>query len=97
MPVDDSPRPWEVSPANLTFVEQLYLAYRENPDQVEESWRRAFSRVDRGEPLWPPPPDEAPAIAPPNGSNGHGHGETAAPGGRAISVNRSPGSAIKRS
>jgi 2-oxoglutarate dehydrogenase E1 component len=37
---------WEVSPSNLAFVEELYLAYLENPDSVDETWRRSFQALN---------------------------------------------------
>jgi len=70
MSADDRPGPWEVSPSNLNFVEQLYLAYQEDPARVDPHWRRAFERVDRGEPLWPLPPEEALAYTQNGGHSG---------------------------
>jgi 2-oxoglutarate dehydrogenase E1 component len=37
---------WEVSPSNLAFVEELYLAYLENPGSVDETWRRRFQALN---------------------------------------------------
>src|SRR5687768_17227639 len=36
---------WEVSPANLAFVEELYLAYLEDPAAVDETWRARFETL----------------------------------------------------
>jgi 2-oxoglutarate dehydrogenase E1 component len=63
--------PFEVSPANLPFVEELYLAYLKDPGSVDESWRRRFEAF--------PPQDAALFELPPapNGAYhpGNGHGE----------------------
>jgi 2-oxoglutarate dehydrogenase E1 component len=60
----DSPEgpPWDLSPSNLAWVEDLYYAYRRDPSSVDEAWRREFARMDGGAP--PPPPP----------ANGHGNG-----------------------
>jgi len=58
--------PWDVSPSNLAWVEDLYYAYRRDPSSVDEAWRREFERMDGG-PHVPAPPPPAPA------SNGNGH------------------------
>jgi 2-oxoglutarate dehydrogenase E1 component len=57
---------WEVSPSNLAWVEELYLAYQQNPSSVEETWRKTFEALDRGQPV---PLPLAPPVA---ASNGHG-------------------------
>src|SRR4051812_41529003 len=67
----DSPEgaPWDVSPSNLPWVEELYYAYQRDPASVDESWRREFERMDDG---------AAPAAASGNGNgNGNGHGAVA--------------------
>jgi 2-oxoglutarate dehydrogenase E1 component len=85
----DETQSWEVSPANLGWVEDLYLAYKENPARVDEAWRQAFARVDRGEPLFPAgapgraigrfmtapvAPRDADAVAPQTPSQDNGRG-----------------------
>jgi 2-oxoglutarate dehydrogenase E1 component len=38
---------WEVSPSNLAWVEELYLAYQRDPASVDQAWRRRFELLDR--------------------------------------------------
>ena len=69
--------PFEVSPANLPFVEELYLAYLKDPASVNESWRRrfeAFPPIDAALYDLPPAPNGAyrPFSEPGHGPNGHG-------------------------
>ena len=56
---------------NQAFVEELYLRYRENPQAVDESWRKYFDRItaDAGA------PDELYPARAEAGANGNGHGE----------------------
>ncbi len=69
--------PFEVSPANLPFVEELYLNYLKDPGSVDESWRQRFQAWG---PLDPASFDTPPAYGShafahdreSNGINGHG-------------------------
>ncbi len=65
---------WEVSPSNLAWVEELYLAYQNDPASVDETWRKTFEALDNGAP--------PPVLARPATTNGHGgtNGHAAAPG-----------------
>src|SRR5262245_15078129 len=65
----DGPPPWDVSPSNLAWVEELYYAYLRDPQSVDEAWRREFERMDGGAPVALPPALPAPPAAP----NGNGH------------------------
>ena len=75
---------WEVSPANLDFVEQLYLAYLESPGSVDETWRRRFEELGPADPARyraPHGPNGWPArVDTPTGQNGatNGHATAAA-------------------
>jgi 2-oxoglutarate dehydrogenase E1 component len=79
--------PFEVSPANLPFVEELYLAYLKDPASVDESWRRrfeAFGPMDLALFSLPPAPGAGHVSegdvthAYPNGkANGHANGHAA--------------------
>jgi 2-oxoglutarate dehydrogenase E1 component len=56
---------WEVSPSNLSWVEELYLAYQKDPGSVDETWRQRFEALERGG-------DGAGARPPAPRDNGHG-------------------------
>src|SRR5437764_805148 len=45
--VPSSDHTWEVSPSNLPWVEELYLAYQQDPGSVDESWRQRFELLER--------------------------------------------------
>ncbi len=65
---------WEVSSANLAFVEELYLAYLENPAAVDEGWRARFQALGgAGLDAYRAPP--APAARNGNGEPGNGYVE----------------------
>jgi 2-oxoglutarate dehydrogenase E1 component len=63
---------WEVSPSNLSFVEQLYEAYLGDPTSVDETWRARFAALARQDPA------AAQRPRPPATGNGHGNGHTVA-------------------
>jgi 2-oxoglutarate dehydrogenase E1 component len=65
----DGPPPWDVSPSNLPWVEELYYAYRRDPRSVDEAWRREFERMDGGAAPLPAAPPSPPLTK----GNGNGH------------------------
>ncbi len=65
---------FEVSPANLAFVEELYLSYLRDPASVDEAWRsrfEAFGPLDHAQFEAPPSFN---GYGPTNGANGHANG-----------------------
>jgi 2-oxoglutarate dehydrogenase E1 component len=78
--------PWEVNPSNLSFVEDLYLAFLADPTSVDQTWRARFAAMagqDPGARLRPPATPSRPAAPPPAGAApalaaGNGHPAPAA-------------------
>ncbi len=68
----------ELASSNLSFVEDLYAQYRQDPSAVPEDWRRVFEQVDadaNGHPARVAPSFLAHSIFNPAGAGGNGVGE----------------------
>jgi 2-oxoglutarate dehydrogenase E1 component len=75
-PDDDLPSTAEIEPANLEFIEALYLRWCDDSNAVPPAWQPIFAAWQRGEPPTPTA-NHSPGIAP--GSSTHNHTiETAA-------------------
>ncbi len=54
------PTPFDVSPSNLPWVEDLFVSWQHDPGSVDEGWRRAFEAWATGQPAALPGDDPAP-------------------------------------